>query len=196
MGSAAKIRAIYAELRSAIGDAAPAWELLVLAHAILKSFAPDFDELGPFGRPREGRVFFALPLDEAMEDGGWRILNFESHRNFDIEDVDSQDFPALTVEIQQFLGAQWRPTFRNESDPSKRKPKVKNGKHENGDADCEGPEPSGEGPSPTRESVDEVGGSDLLWCLESAGVGLRDEEAADSSGETGHPVCNGDGAGE
>jgi hypothetical protein len=197
MGSAAKIRAIYAELRRAIGDAATAGELLRLAHAILKSFAPDLDELGPFGRPREGRAFFAIPLDEAMGDGGWKILNFEAHRNFDIEDLDPQDFPPLQVEIQQFLGAQWRPTFRNESDPPKPKPKVENGKHESGDRDGEEePEPSGEGPSPPGESADAAGGSDPLWRLEPARVGLRDEEGPDTRGETGHPICDGDGAGQ
>lgn len=75
MASAAKIRAIYAELRSAIGDVAPAGELLRLAHAILDSFAPDLDELGAFGRARGGRSLFVLSVDEAMEDGGWQILD-------------------------------------------------------------------------------------------------------------------------
>jgi hypothetical protein len=194
MGSAAKIRAIYAELRSAIGDIAPAGELLRLAYAIAKSFAPNLDELGLFGRPREGSAFFALPVDEAMDDGGWKVLNFETHRNFDIEDIDPQDVPPLQVEIQRSLGPQWRPTFRNETDPRKSKSKVENGKHEDGDGDCEGPEPSGEGPSPPGESVDATRGSDLIRRLEPAGVGFRNEEAG-SNGETRHPVCNGDGTG-
>jgi hypothetical protein len=103
-----KIRAIYAELRKAVGGEASPGVLLRLAYIILSTYNSDLDHFDEFGRPVESRTFFALPVDEAMRDGGWRILNFESRRSFGLDDVDPQDLVTLKVLIQRFLGPTWQ----------------------------------------------------------------------------------------
>jgi len=109
MRRTATLRVIYSELRSIPGIEAPAGDLLRLAQLILDSHDPVSDEgLDVYGRPRESRTFFSLPIDEAMKDGGWRILDFEAHRNFVIDDLDFCDSEALRIGIERILGPQWR----------------------------------------------------------------------------------------
>jgi hypothetical protein len=71
MRRAARLRAIYAELRSALGGTASAGDLVRLANVILRTYNVEWDDLDDFGRPVDSRAFFALPVDEAMRDGGW-----------------------------------------------------------------------------------------------------------------------------
>lgn len=108
MRNASMIRIIYAELRRAIGIEATAGDLLRLAHLIVKSYARELDDLDVFGRPRDSKTFFSLPVDEAMKDGGWRILDFEVRRSFGIDEMDSQDLAILEIHIKNFLGPQWQ----------------------------------------------------------------------------------------
>ena len=81
----AQIRAIFAELRAALGQEAHARDLLQLAHLILRAHeAPSAEEdiVVPIGRT----PLFALPLDIAMEDGGWRVLNFECEHGIEFDE--------------------------------------------------------------------------------------------------------------
>ena len=87
MNRPAQIRAIFAELRSALGESYSDRELLKLAHSIILAYAAagkvDDDVVEAI---KSGRSFFATPLDEAMEDGGWRVLDFEDRRGTAFED--------------------------------------------------------------------------------------------------------------
>jgi hypothetical protein len=108
MQKPARLRAIFSELRRAAGPEAPAGDLIRLAHLILRAYSTDIDELDGFGRPVDNRAFFALPLDFALRDGGWRVLCFEAKRGFQIDDMDPADLAILKVHIQRFLGPQWQ----------------------------------------------------------------------------------------
>lgn len=71
-----KVRQIFAELRSAIGDEIPAGELLRLAAALVNtSSAPDTDE--GYGESHDRYICDQLPLDEVLFDGGWRLVATE-----------------------------------------------------------------------------------------------------------------------
>jgi len=77
MNRPSKIRKIYAELRRALGDDIPAHELINTAAALLELYTED--DTGPHLRLVGGRVAFdQLPLDEALSDGGWRVMGRET----------------------------------------------------------------------------------------------------------------------
>jgi len=103
----AKIRAIYSELRAALGTDAPAGLLLRLAHLILQAYDPEADSLDRFGRPRDSKTFFGLPVDEAMSDGGWQVLNFETRRNFGIDEADIDELAILKLRVGKKIGLIW-----------------------------------------------------------------------------------------
>jgi hypothetical protein len=75
-GRSIKVRQVFAELRRALGSDIPAGELLRLAAALVDATTPreGRDEHRSVG-PRS--AFDQLPLDEAFEDGGWRIMDLE-----------------------------------------------------------------------------------------------------------------------
>jgi hypothetical protein len=180
MGSATKVRAIYAELRASVGVEASAGDLLRLAHFIVKSYAPDLDDSDVYGRPRDSRSFFALPVDVAMEDGGWRILHFEERRSFGIDDIDPQDFAILELHIRRNLGPQWRPAPSREYTLAT-KSETRGFEVENGKRKFKGTERSSQGASARRQSADSTGGTGLVRSFEPAGARLGDEEATHRS---------------
>lgn len=108
MHNPAKLRAIYAELRRAAGKDAVAADLLRLAHLLLKAYTLGDDiDVDEYGRPVDSRAFFALPIDEAMEDGGWRILNFESRRTYGIDEISPPEMSIITRALRRYLGSEW-----------------------------------------------------------------------------------------
>lgn len=73
MRQSEKVRAVYAELRRAVGPRAPAAEVLACAASLVELFA--VDEGMPAYEIREGREpFDCLPVDRVLADGGWRML--------------------------------------------------------------------------------------------------------------------------
>lgn len=72
------IRALYAELRRALGDTHAAADLLVLARRLLDLHECEDGEDGYAFGASGGIAFAALPLDAAMADGGWRVLRREA----------------------------------------------------------------------------------------------------------------------
>ncbi|HEX4159096.1 MAG TPA: hypothetical protein VHY79_11520 [Rhizomicrobium sp.] len=108
MRNPARLRAIYFELRKATGSDVPAGDLLRLAHVILKSYVDDEDVRDDSLRePGPDRAFAALPVDEAMKDGGWRVLHYELKRDSDIDHVSPEELCELRVHIRKFLGPEW-----------------------------------------------------------------------------------------
>jgi hypothetical protein len=88
-----KVRAVFAELRRALGGEIPAGELLKLAAALVDVSHP---------QPRKDHYhgvgtrasFDQMPLDKAFADGGWRIL--ESERSW-VPETHREDDPKLAV---------------------------------------------------------------------------------------------------
>jgi hypothetical protein len=115
MQNPARLRAIYAELRRATGNEVAAADLLRLAHMLLKRYRLDIDdELDDYGRPVDSRAFFALPVDEAMEDGGWRVLNFETRRRFGIDELDPREITIIKRAVRRYLGPEWPQQIRED----------------------------------------------------------------------------------
>ena len=108
MHNPARLKAIYAELRHAAGKEVPAADLLRLAQMLLRTYRPEFEEdLDDYDRPIDSRAFFALPVDEAMQDGGWRIMNFESRRRSGIDEIDPREMTIIKRAIRRYLGPEW-----------------------------------------------------------------------------------------
>lgn len=102
-----RIRMIYAELREVLGPSVPASDLLKVANVILRAYNTDVSDSDGFGRPGFNRSIVSLPLDEAIADGGWRVLEFEqSERPDSFHDKDFSFILKLTV--TSFLGAGWQ----------------------------------------------------------------------------------------
>lgn len=108
MRNPAKLRAIYAELRRAAGTDVSAGDLVRLAHLILRTYNAETDSVDDYGRPADSRAFCSLPVDEAMMDGGWRVLTFEAKRRYGIDDVDTQELAILKTYVTSFLGPEWQ----------------------------------------------------------------------------------------
>jgi hypothetical protein len=101
-----QIRAIFMELRTALGPEVPAGDLLRIAFIIFRSYKSDFDELGAFGRPRESRSIIGSAVDRAISDGGWQVLEFE--RLWLLDNVDHQESRTTRrLLVGQLLGPGW-----------------------------------------------------------------------------------------
>lgn len=101
MARSRKVRAVFAELRRALGEEIPAGELLRLAAALVDASYSQVrkDEHRNLGaRP----TFDQVPLDEAFADGGWRIMETEPSWIVDTWD-DNPGVPvanAKTVKVE------------------------------------------------------------------------------------------------
>lgn len=104
----AKLLAVLEELRRAAGPEVPAGILLRLAAHIVRAGTVEPDELEGFGRQGPSRLFSALPLDEAMQDGGWRILDFERRQQFSLDGLDFEEQKDLEARIERILGPEWQ----------------------------------------------------------------------------------------
>jgi hypothetical protein len=102
------IKAIYAELRAAAGPQAEARHLIQLAHIVLRAYLDEDQRSDGFGRPGVSREFGTLPVDLAMNDGGWRILEFETSRRVTLDDVEIGELVRLRIIVEQVLGRSWR----------------------------------------------------------------------------------------
>jgi|SRR6185437_125446 len=96
-----QIRLLYTELKQLLDPSYSDRDILKLAHSIVLAHTAagrvEDDNLVPL----EGsRSFFSLPLDEAMQDGGWNILEFENRRGTALEDGVRTEFEdGLVPEI-------------------------------------------------------------------------------------------------
>lgn len=111
MRRSTQLKLIFEELRRAAGPDAAAGDLLRLAHLVLRAytFEPTHDD--DFGHERDTRSFVSLPVDEAMQDGGWKILSFESSRAAGGSETDASDSAVLYRHIAHFLGPEWQQRF-------------------------------------------------------------------------------------
>ncbi|MFZ1642473.1 MAG: hypothetical protein WAV07_13805 [Candidatus Contendobacter sp.] len=74
-----QVRAVFQELRRAVGDRFSARELLEQAAALVDLFTVPEDNTR-FELRTGGVPFEEWSLDVAMRDGGWRILNYEYYQ--------------------------------------------------------------------------------------------------------------------
>jgi hypothetical protein len=111
MRKPALVRAIYAELRHMLGEEHAAVDVLKMADLLVSSYVDPPDELLEYGVAQEGRPFVTLPVDEAMNDGGWRILAFENKRRLlsrELDDPNSREMMQIARALNHYLGCDWR----------------------------------------------------------------------------------------
>ena len=103
-----QIREVYLELRRIFGGQLNAGEVLRLAALIVKAYREP-ETLDPTFDDEYGRLpFVALELDTAMEDGGWRILEYEGRRGMALTDDLPDNYFAVEARIRGFVGqTQW-----------------------------------------------------------------------------------------
>lgn len=109
MSRPSQIRRVVAELRRALGPEVPVWQLLQLAAAIVEAHRnPEaFDYASPTERP----PFFAMDVDTALDDGGWRVLDFECRGGMSIGKETGDTSDRVALRLRHFFGPNgWRRT--------------------------------------------------------------------------------------
>jgi hypothetical protein len=98
-----QIRRIVAELRHALGNDVPAWELLQLARIVLEAHREP--EVADFEAPASRSPFFALEVDTAFErDGGFGVLNFEQRQGMAFGDELPDDHYRTEARLRGLIG--------------------------------------------------------------------------------------------
>jgi len=92
-----------------LGDTHASGDLLKMANLLVSAYQDPVDELAEFGVDQEGQSFSSLPVDEAMSDGGWRVLSFESKRQDSWRDLRNPVTVArITAILNRRLGPEWQ----------------------------------------------------------------------------------------
>ena len=97
MNRPVKIRLVYRELRTVLGDELSAKEALRSAALLVELFDKDDADFGASTQEQRA-TFDELPVDVALSDGGWRILSREKsilHAEFGGEEIDVRKQMAL-----------------------------------------------------------------------------------------------------
>ena len=105
MRRAAAVKSIFWELRAA-GIEGSARDLLRLAHFLLRSHTGELHHADEFGRVVDSRSLPLIPVDYAMAQGGWRILEFETAR-WSFVDVDVYDAQLTHRKLERIIGPLW-----------------------------------------------------------------------------------------
>jgi hypothetical protein len=111
MQKSAQLRQVYQEIRRVVGTTVPAIDIARLAHLILRSYHGEDEEADDYGLPADSRAFLHLPVDEAMRDGGWRVLLFEMRSSADSDRLDPPEVALLNQYVARFLGPEWQSRF-------------------------------------------------------------------------------------
>lgn len=112
MQKPALFRAIYSELRRGLGQEVSSKELLAIASHILRAYADDAP-LVDHPDARDSRSFATLPVDRAMDDGGWRVLEYETLGHDVDEPTTRLTVPARAI-VEKYLGPEWKNRYRTE----------------------------------------------------------------------------------
>ncbi len=100
-----QIRRIFAELRQTLGSEIPAADLLKLAFHLFRAYSEDeFEKLEESGPTPS---LMTMPVDVAMRDGGWRVLEFETENEAKLDSLDRESFELLRFLVSKYLGSEW-----------------------------------------------------------------------------------------
>lgn len=100
------VRSLFWELRAA-GVEGSAKDVLRLAHHILQSHLGEIGRSDDFGRVVDPRSLPFLPVDLAIADGGWRLIDFENSRATYLE-VEAVDEVVRHSKLKRLLGSIWQ----------------------------------------------------------------------------------------
>lgn len=102
-----EVRAVFLELRRALGDAFSAGELLRLAASLVAAYKLKWEDKD-YGGYAARDPFSAAAVDKAMMDGGWKILDFEHSSGMPMSDDPPENQLAVEARINRFVGrAEW-----------------------------------------------------------------------------------------
>jgi hypothetical protein len=100
-----RLRAVYKELRAAVGPSVPSVELIKIAHLILRAYGGNDRELYAVQESRPSQTDLALPVDRVMNDGGWRLL---AEQSLQCEVEEGLGLISLKQELlEKFVGPAW-----------------------------------------------------------------------------------------
>jgi hypothetical protein len=97
-------KAIFAELKRTFGSSQPAGALLRLAATIVATYRTRDTDVEALLHGSTLRSFFAREVDKAMEDGGWRIMDFECAIGMSLCDELPDNYLVIENKIQQLIG--------------------------------------------------------------------------------------------
>lgn len=103
-----RIRLIYRELRATLGSGVPGRDIARLAHFVLRSYLSEELSEPLEDRLQERRSFIGYAIDDAIKDGGWRVLSFEDRRAWNPDALDTCDLIAFNRHLQRWLGPEWQ----------------------------------------------------------------------------------------
>jgi hypothetical protein len=86
---------VYAELRAALGVRVAGGDILRLALLVCEALDEDDGDYAP--NPRDSRSTMLLPVDEAMSDGGWKVLILEGKLGLKLYD----DYDPGTISARE-----------------------------------------------------------------------------------------------
>jgi hypothetical protein len=108
MRKAQLLKEIFAELRAGLGPEVAASDVIKIAHVILRSYSEEIDNHAQIYFGRSHHNFSSMPVDLAMKDGGWRIMEFELENNSKLDDINPAKRNALRHLIEKHLGPEWQ----------------------------------------------------------------------------------------
>jgi hypothetical protein len=108
MNEPSQIREVYKELRRAFGDDVSAAVLLRLAAHIVHA-AREPKKLDPsFRDGYRHPTFFSREVDRPMDDGGWRVMDYERRAGMQFTDDLPENYFAVQARIHRLVGRlQW-----------------------------------------------------------------------------------------
>ncbi len=99
-----KLREVFAVFKAIFKEKMPAGDLLRAAFAFIELYeALDVERYGDLGYSTR-EAFFAAAVDQAMGDGGWRVLRHEMKVGMVLCDEVPDNYLAVQARIRSFVG--------------------------------------------------------------------------------------------
>jgi hypothetical protein len=89
MNKSNKVRAVYAELRRTLPPSYSARRILEIAYLFVEQATDEREDRSFRTGSMDFRGFSRRPIDVAIADGGWQVLEFESRRGMQFGDDDA-----------------------------------------------------------------------------------------------------------
>ena len=99
-----KLREVFAVFKVVFDKKMPAGDLLRAAHAFMELYETlDVERYGDLGYSTR-EAFFAAAVDQAMKDGGWKVLGHETKIGMELCDDLPDNYLAVQARIKTLVG--------------------------------------------------------------------------------------------
>jgi hypothetical protein len=100
-----KLKEVFAVFKQVFNKKMPAGDLIRAAHAFIELYdALDVESYGDLGYSTR-EAFFAAAVDQAMTDGGWRILGHEAKIGMELCDDLPDNYLTVRAKIRGLVGS-------------------------------------------------------------------------------------------